>query len=169
MMEEEFSVDATVQLIETLLKELGQTDPHSRGRVEELVRSLMQLYGAGLGRVISILREAGTEAMISRLAEDKLVASLLLLHALHPVDAGTRVRKALHRLERGLESHHLELVGIEDGVARVAVVRDGGGSPPPSLAASIERAVAESAPDLAGVEVEGLAAVSLVQIAPAAI
>ena len=168
-MEEEFSVDVTVGHMETLLDELGQTDPGSRGAAEELVRSLMQLYGAGLGRVVEILREAGMEEMIVRLAEDRLLASLLLLHGLHPVDAGTRVRAALHRLERGLESHRLEFGGIEDGMARVAVVRNGtGGAPPAALARSIERAVAECAPDLAGVEVEGLKTASLVQIAPMA-
>jgi hypothetical protein len=77
------------------------------------------------------------------------------------------VRTALHKLERGLESHRLELAGIEDGIARVTVVRNGGGSLPATLAATIERAVTECAPDLAGVQVEGLALASLVQIAPA--
>lgn len=168
-MEEEFSADGTVEQIETLLEGLGQTDPELRGTAEELVRLLMQLYGAGLGRAIAILREAGMEEMVSRLAEDRLIASLLLLHDLHPADSETRVRTALHRLDRGLESHHLELDRIEDGVAHVLVLRNGSGSPPASLAASIERAVAESAPELARVEVEGLAAASLVQIAPVAV
>jgi hypothetical protein len=167
-MMEEVSVDATVRQLETLLEQLGQTDPGSRGAAEELVRLFMQLYGAGLGRVVEILRESGGEEMIARFTEDRLLASLLLLHGLHPRDAETRVRTALHRLERGLESHRLELTGIEDGVARVSVVRDGGGTAPAGLVASIERAVAECAPDLAGVEVEGLTAISLVQIAPMA-
>ena len=168
-MEEQFSVDATVQLVETLLEELGKADPGSRDSAEELVRSLMQLYGGALGRIMEILREVGPEGVTVRLAEDKLLGSLLLLHGLHPVDAETRVRRALHRLERGLESHQLELTKIEDGVAHVKVVRGGGAShPPASLAESIERALAECAPDLAGVEVEGLMAASLVQIAPMA-
>jgi hypothetical protein len=168
MMEQDYSVDATVEQIEALLEGLAQTDSGSRATAEELVRLLMQLYGAGLGRVVAILREAGTEDMIARLAEDKLVGSLLLLHGHHPSDLETRVREALRRLERGLESHHLELAGIEDGVARVVVSRNGGGSPPATLAASIERALAECAPDLNGVEMEGLTLVSLVQIAPVA-
>jgi hypothetical protein len=167
MMEAQSSVDGTVERIEALLEGLGQTDPESRGAAEELLRSLMQLYGAGLGRVVEILREAGSEETISRLAGDKLVGSLLLLHGMHPQDSETRVRAALHSLGRRLESHRLELTGIEDGVARVAIVRNGGGGRVPAdLAASIERAVAECAPELSGVEVEGLTAVSLVQIAP---
>ena len=165
-MEEDFSVDTTVQLVEHLLEEVGKTDPAQRSKVEELVRSLMQLYGAALGRIMEIVRGVEDGAVTARLAEDKLLASLLLLHGLHPVDAETRVRTALHRLERGLESHRLELAGIEDGVAHVIVARTGAGSPPASLAGSIERALAECAPDLAGAEVEGLTAAALVQIAP---
>src|SRR5689334_21922028 len=113
MMEQDYSVDATVEQIEALLEGLAQTDSGSRATAEELVRLLMQLYGASLGRVVAILREAGTEAAITRLAEDKLVGSLLLLHGLHPSDLETRVREGLRRLERGLESHHLVLAGIE--------------------------------------------------------
>ncbi len=169
-MADEFSVDGTVEQIETLLQDLGQTDPELRGVAEELVRSLIQLYGAGLGRVVEILREAGSEDIVARLAQDKLLASLMLLHGLHPVDAETRVRKALQRIERGLESHRLELAGIEDGVARVTIVHSGGrrGTPPATLAATIEQAISECAPELSGVEVEGLATASLVQIAPMA-
>jgi len=166
-MEEQFPVDGTVERIEALLEGLGQTDPESRGAAEELLRLLLQLYGAGLGRVVEILREAESEETMARLAGDKLVGSLLLLHGLHPQDAETRVRAALHRLERRLESHRLELTGVEDGVARVAIVRKGGGGRVPAdLAASIEQAVTECAPELSRVEVEGLTAISLVQIAP---
>src|SRR5438105_4899612 len=132
MMEEQFSVDAAVAQIEALLDGLGQSTNGSRATVEELVRLLMQLYGAGLARVVAILREADADDMVVRLAEDKLVASLLLLHGLHPVDTETRVRKALHRLEREIESHCLEFASIDGGVARIAVVRTGGGAPPAS-------------------------------------
>ena len=167
-MDEEFSVDSTVQQIEALLEKVGQTDPGLRGAAEELLRLLMQLYGAGLGRAVGILREAGHEETLARFAEDRLVASLLLLHGIHPVDAETRVRSALRQLDRGLESHHLELTGIEEGVAHVNVVRDSEGRIPAGLAAAIEHAIIECAPDLDGVEVEGLTAASLVQIAPTA-
>jgi hypothetical protein len=167
-MDEEFSVDSTVQQIEALLEKVGQTDPGLRGAAEELLRLLMQLYGAGLGRAVGILREAGHEDVLASLAEDRLVASLLLLHGIHPVDAETRVRAALRRLERGLESHHLEFKGIEDGVAQVTVVRDRGGRLPAGFGETIEHAITDCAPDLDGVKVEGLTAASLVQIAPVA-
>ena len=124
----------------------------------------MQLYGAGLARTLEIL---GPENA-ARIAEDKLVGSLLLLHGLHPVDASTRVAEALRRLQRRLDGHNLCLEEFTDGRARVRVVLNGG-KPPASLAATIERAISESAPDMASVEIEGLPAVqpALVQIAPA--
>jgi hypothetical protein len=159
-------VNTAVRRIEALLDGLAETDPDSRQKAEELIQALMQLYGAGLGRVVEILRSANAAELIESMAADKLLASLLLLHGLHPEDAETRVRAALHRLERRLESHHLSLTGIVDGVARIVVERNGNGAPPPSLAEAIERAVAESAPDLFGIEIDGASPASapLVQI-----
>ena len=87
--------DATVKQIDSLLEQLSAADPASRAMAEELIRTLMQLYGAGLERIVEVLREASATDMAARLADDKLVGSLLLLHGLHPVDAETRVREGL--------------------------------------------------------------------------
>jgi hypothetical protein len=155
-------VDATVRRIEDLLEELGGADTQLRGQTEEVIRLLMHLYGTGLSRALEIL---GHETA-GRLAEDKLLGSILLLHGLHPVDAETRIAEALHRVERRLDGHRVSLSGIVDEVARIRVERNG--APLPSgLAAAIEHAVAESAPDVMGIEIEGLPepAPALVQIA----
>ena len=152
-------VDATVRRIEALVA--GQPE------AGELVQLLMQLYGAGLARVLDMIRREGAEALLERFAADKLVATLLLLHGLHPVDAETRVAKALRTLERHFESERLVLAAIKDGVAYIRVERSGGGTPAPSLAESIERAALEAAPELDGVEIEGASPAALVQIAPA--
>jgi hypothetical protein len=156
---EEPDVDATVRRIENLLDELGRTGAGAREVAEETIRALMRLYGAGLGRIVGSLPGPALE----QLAEDRLVGSLLLLHGMHPVDAETRVRKALRRVERRLESHQLALVSLEDGVARIRVERSNGRAAPAGLGEAIEQSIAEHAPDLAGVEIDGLAA--LVQIA----
>ena len=155
-------VDAIVKKIEISLAELGEADPQLRDRTDDVVRLLMQLYGAGLARLMQVV---GPEAA-ERIAEDRLLASLLLLHGLHPVDAGTRIRDALRRLERKLDGHHLQLAELSEGVVHIRVERNGG-HPPPALAGAIERAIAECAPDVSGVEIEGLpdAATGLVQIA----
>jgi len=159
-------VNGTVQRIEVILEELRQADPQLQQRAEEIIRLLMHLYGFGLARTIEIL---GNESA-GRLAGDKLVSSLLLLHGLHPVDAESRIQEALRRIERRLDGARLLVAGISDDVARVRVELNGGTAPPATLAAMIERAVADSAPDIAAVEIDGLpqAAVPLVQIAPAA-
>jgi hypothetical protein len=159
-------VDETVGRMEALLAEFDGEDARARQRAEELIRLLMQLYGAGLCRIVEMLRQRDPLDAV-RLADDKLVGSLLLLHGLHPETVEERVRKALLRLERRLESHRLVLDGITDGVARIAV--EGKAVLPAALGEIIEKTIAEFAPDIAGVEIEGLAATPslLVQIAPA--
>jgi hypothetical protein len=64
-------------------------DPHGRAQAQELVRLLMMFYGAGLARVVDIVRseKGGPRAIVDRLAADELVASLLALHDLHPQPA----------------------------------------------------------------------------------
>jgi hypothetical protein len=69
-----------------------------RQRVEELVRSLMHLYGTGLGNLLRIL--GGDDGRIddatrARLHADPLLSSLLVLHGLHPDPAAT------HELDPG--------------------------------------------------------------------
>jgi hypothetical protein len=153
-------VDATVRAIESLV----DMQPESA----ELAGLLMQLYGAGLTRIVEVIREENGESILERLAGDKLAASLLLLHGLHPVDAATRLRKALQKLERRFEAQRVSLAEIKDGVAFIRVEHNGGGTPPAALADMIEQAAMEVAPELEGIEIEGAAhAAVLVQIAPA--
>ncbi len=153
-------VNATVERIESVVAE----HPESA----ELVQLLMQLYGAGLARILEIAAASGASDLIGQLAADKLIGSLLLLHDLHPEDAETRLRRALRHVERRLESHRLVLVGLTAGVANIRVEHNGGGHPPPSLAGWIESAAFEAAPDIEGVQIEGApASGALVQIAPA--
>jgi hypothetical protein len=151
-------VDATIAKIEELV------DAHPEAA--ELVRLLAELYGTGLRRVVEL---SGGDT-VNRLAGDPLLGSLLLLHGLHPVDAATRLRTALQRMERRLESQRVRLAEINDGVAVIRIEQLGAGMPPASLAQMIEDAAMEAAPDLDGIEIEGAitpAATGLVQIAPA--
>ena len=69
----------------------------ARERAEELVRLVADLYGAGLERMLDILHDAGRldDDVLAALAGDELVASLLLVHGLHPYDVHTRVEQAL--------------------------------------------------------------------------
>ena len=151
-MREPQEVDASVRRIEELIENLGAADPHLREMAEEAIRLLMQLYGAAFRRVIEALDRTTAEG----LAEDRLVSSLLLLHGLHPVPAEQRIEEALQRVERKLDGAHLALAGIVNDAAHVRVERNGGSAPPAALAAMIEHAVAESAPEIDDVKIEGL-------------
>ena len=143
------------QVVATIERLLAESDE----RAEELVRTLMQLYGEGLARIVEIVRDTG---YAERLANDKLIGSLLLLHDLHPVDAESRLKNMLARLEQSFGSH-FQLESIEDGVARIRV--EPNGTPlPPGIGEVIERAALDSAPELARVEVAGLPPGPLVQI-----
>jgi Family of unknown function (DUF5947) len=77
--------------IEALLDELDGAGPAVAGRAEELVRAVVGLHGAGLRRLVELLRGLPDGERIMRLlAADDIVAGLLLLHELHPGDATTR-------------------------------------------------------------------------------
>ena len=63
----------------------------------------------------------GPEAL-ERLVEDELVASLLVLHGLHPKDTETRVVEALDEVRPYLGSHAggVELLGVDpEGVVHL--------------------------------------------------
>jgi Fe-S cluster biogenesis protein NfuA/nitrite reductase/ring-hydroxylating ferredoxin subunit len=96
------------------------------------------------------------------MADDELVAHLLLLHDLHPVPAETRVREALEGVRPYLESHggDVELVAVEDGVARLRLQGSCSGCPSSTmtLKLAIEDAIYKAAPDVSNVEAEGVTA-----------
>lgn len=116
----------------------------AKDTAEELVRLLMALYGEGLARVLTILREHDP-ALIDLVARDDLLEDLLLLHDLHPADTGTRIRLALR------EFGSAEYAGIDaQGVVRVRLAAGGCRS---AAASAIEQAVLDAAPEATRVEV----------------
>jgi Fe-S cluster biogenesis protein NfuA/nitrite reductase/ring-hydroxylating ferredoxin subunit len=133
-------------------------DPAARAVAEELAAAVVQLYGEGLERMVAALEPA----VRARLAEDGLVGTLMLIHGLHPVDLETRVREALDTVRPYLESHggDVELLGIADGVARLRLEGSCSGcsASQSTLELAIERAIEEIAPDLLGIDVEGVVA-----------
>src|SRR6185436_4355638 len=94
-------------------------DPAAREAARQLVRTLLDLHAAGLGRMLDI---AGREsALVGRLADDPLVSSLLLLHGLHPRPAAERVERALDRARPRLGSlgGEVELVAASEAAVRL--------------------------------------------------
>jgi Fe-S cluster biogenesis protein NfuA/nitrite reductase/ring-hydroxylating ferredoxin subunit len=151
--------------IEALLDEIDSLpDPAVRGKVADVVQGLLAFYGEGLRRMLAIVEQDGRTAgvhLLEAFARDELIAHLLLLHDLHPVDVETRVARALEEVRPYLQSHggNVELLGIEGGVARLRLQGSCHGCPSSimTLKLAIEEAIQKAAPDLDGIEAEGLA------------
>ena len=146
--------------IDGLIEEIGQNaDPAIRDKAEELVRSLMELYGSALARVCEIAKEPGlgNDRLIHRLTEDDLIASLLILHGLHPLDAETRIERALDRVRPYLASHggNVKLIGVHEDVVSLRLEGSCHGCPSSTLTMklAIEKAIEEAAPEVARIEV----------------
>jgi Fe-S cluster biogenesis protein NfuA/nitrite reductase/ring-hydroxylating ferredoxin subunit len=126
-----------------------------------MVQTLLELYGEGLGRIVESVGRLGGEDLKDELLGDELITHLLLLHGLHPVDLQTRVLGALDEVRPYLESHggNVQFLGIAEGVARVRLEGscDGCPSSTMTLKLAIEEAVQRAAPELEGVEAEGVA------------
>ncbi|NKY26637.1 NifU family protein [Nocardia gamkensis] len=139
--------------IETLLEASSAGGALARERAEQLVRELVGLYGAGLTRAVALLDADAVE----RLAGDDLVASLLLVHGLHPHDVSTRVRTALDSVRPYLGSHggDVHLVDIVDGVVRLELAGSCKSCPSSSvtLELAVEDAVRAAAPEIESIEV----------------
>jgi Fe-S cluster biogenesis protein NfuA len=147
----------TVAEIEALLDRLDALpDTAARETATATVQALLALYGEGLRTVVERLGPAQARM----LAEDELVAHLLLLHGLHPVPVEQRVRDALDSVRPYLESHggDVELLEVEEGVVRLRLQGSCEGCPASAmtLKQAIEQAVLAAAPDVDAVQAEGL-------------
>jgi Fe-S cluster biogenesis protein NfuA/nitrite reductase/ring-hydroxylating ferredoxin subunit len=150
-----------VQQLQAKLDSAG--DPATRDLADELVSAVVQMYGAGLERIVGSLLGDGEEGerLAAALAGEDLVAALLLIHDLHPVPLQDRVQGALEQVRPYMESHggDVELLSLEDGVARISLrgsCSDCAASAV-TLELAIKQALDEAAPDLERLEVEGVA------------
>ena len=161
--------------VEELLAELGaQAGPQVAATAEELVSSLVELYGAGLAEIVQIIGQDGDagQRLMTKLAADPLVESLLLLHDLHPLPIADRVRRAIDAVMPQLGAHagQAEFTGLDEvGVVRIRLELSAHGHQAHAGAVqeAIERAVADAAPDAAGVSfdvVEAAPELPLLQI-----
>ena len=109
-----------MERVERLTAELEALIPTPRraGLAEQLVGAVLELHGEGLAQVLEIVDEDTARA----LADDGVVASLMLIHDLYPVPLDERVMEALDNVRPYMESHggNVELLGVEDGVAAAA-------------------------------------------------
>jgi hypothetical protein len=146
--------------LEGLLLEIeAGDDAVAKTRAQALVRLLMSLYGAGLSRMLDVVRteHGGPAAVLDRFAGDGLIANLLVLHDLHPHPVHHRVSRAIAALQPHLPPHiSLTVVGTSADTVHVRAESSGAGLPSPNLRASVERAVQEAAPEIATIHIDGL-------------
>ncbi len=149
--------------IETLVQEVNAfPDAHVRETVGELLQELLDMYGEGLSRMLELTEHAKTSGfgLIKTFSEDELIGALFLLHDLHPVEIKTRVMRALSEVRPYLQSHggDVEFLRIEEGVAylRLEGSCNGCSASTATLKQTIEEAIYRAAPDLDGLDVEGV-------------
>jgi Fe-S cluster biogenesis protein NfuA/nitrite reductase/ring-hydroxylating ferredoxin subunit len=156
---EDHDVGERVGRVEALIEQVESLpDRVAREAAMEMVQALLDLYGEGLARMLAALDDGTRRA----LAEDELVAHLLLLHDLHPVPIEERVHGALEEVRPYLDSHGggVELVAVEEDVVRLRLHGscDGCPSSTMTLKLAIEDAIQKAAPDVVAVEAEGVSA-----------
>ena len=156
------SPEALIQRVEELTAQVEQLpDPVARRTAQDLVSAVIDMYGQGLERIVEVLDEDESAGEIKQqIADDGIVASLMLIHDLYPVPVEERVAEALDNVRPYMESHggNVELVSLEEGVARIRLEGSCDGCPASSstLELAIKTALEETAPDLLGIEVEGI-------------
>jgi Fe-S cluster biogenesis protein NfuA/nitrite reductase/ring-hydroxylating ferredoxin subunit len=146
---------------EQLLDELERLpDGSARSTATELIAALLDLYGAGLGRIVDTVAARDSGELAQALAEDDLVSHLLLLHGLHPVPLGERLAGALDEVRPYLESHggNVELLAIEDGAVRLRLQGSCSGCPSSTvtLKLAIENAIRRAAPEIGEIVADGV-------------
>jgi Fe-S cluster biogenesis protein NfuA len=151
-----------LQSIEQLIAKIDTAaDPNLRSNVRELVQLVMDLHGAGLERMLELTGAAGEagDSIIQKLGRDELVASLLVLYGLHPLDVDARVIQALDKLQPRLRAHdgEVHLLSVQDGVVRLRLEANGHGcgSTGQALKEIVEGALYQAAPDIASLIIEG--------------
>ena len=143
--------------IQTLLDATSAGGTVARERAEQLVREVVELYGAGLSRIMATVSDRADRGTVDRLVADDLVASLLLVHGLHPHDLRRRVADALDRVRPYLGSHGGDVHLLDIVGDSVQLQFAGSCKSCPSSAVTLELAVEDAiraaAPEVSSIEV----------------
>src|ERR1700728_3848093 len=142
--------------IQTLLDATSVGGTVARERAEQLVREVVELYGAALARIAASIGDQADSGMLDRLAADDLVASLLLVHGLHPHDVHRRVSDALDQVRPYLGSHGGDVHLLDIAGDTVQLQFAGSCKSCPSSAVTLELAVEDAiraaAPEISSIE-----------------
>ncbi len=146
--------------IQTLLDASASGGTVMRERTEQLAAEITDLYGAALERIVAITNESAPE-LVGQFVADDLVASLMLVHGIHPHGVERRIEDALDSVRPYLGSHGGDvtlLEVVESGGEPVVRLQFAGSCQScPSSAATLEFAVEDAvraaAPEITSIEV----------------
>ncbi|MFI5683477.1 NifU family protein [Streptomyces sp. NPDC051636] len=147
---DEASLAARLTRLDGLLERLEGTPGPTAREAVEAVRALTEVYGEALARIL----DRADADLAGTLADDELLAHLMVLHGIHPEPVGPRVARAVERLRAQLRERggDLELVGVDGTVARVRLAVKGCGSSAAGILEAVQEAVLGVAPELETVE-----------------
>jgi Fe-S cluster biogenesis protein NfuA len=154
---------AQSERVEKLAARLDQAnDPEIRAAALELVQSVIELHGAALQNLIErCVATPEGERVLDEALQDDLVASMFLLHSLHPDDLETRVLRGIESVRPYLQSHggDCELAGVDHGTVRLRLHGSCGSCPSSSLTLknAVEEALYQVAPDIKQIIAENAA------------
>ena len=142
--------------IQNLLDASASGGAVAHERAEQLVREVADLYGAGLQRMMGMAVEAQPELADAFVADD-LIASLLLVHGVHPHGVERRIEDALDSVRPYLGSHggDVHLLEVDGEVVRLQFAGSCKSCPSSSvtLEFAVEDAVRAAAPEISTIEV----------------
>ncbi len=156
--------------IQILLDASSAGGAAARERAEQLVGEITDLYGAGLERILQIAVSADP-SLVEKFAGNDLVASLLLVHGLHPHGVERRIEDALDGVRPYLGSHggDVTLLEVVDDVVRLQFAGSCKSCPSSAvtLELTVEDAVRAAAPEIASIEVVAADVAPNVSVIPA--
>ncbi len=158
---QERDAEEMVERLNALVEQLeGHPDADAREKALDLVQIILELHGEVLRRILSTLDTLpDKDQVLTRITGDEVIRAILLIHGLLPVELHTRVASAIKELRTHLISQgcDVELLDVNDGRARLRMIRSGKSAPPvAALKMEIEKALSEAAPDLLGFDIEGV-------------
>ncbi len=151
-----------LQHVESLILEVDALEGDAKRSAADAIRALLELHGDTIDRMLELVVERGEtgQELIREFGADEMVGGLLLLHGLHPLSLEERVQAALATVRPYLGTHggDVELLGLRDGVAHLRLQGSCHGCPSSTvtLKYAIEKEIAEAAPDLVDLVVEGV-------------
>jgi nitrite reductase/ring-hydroxylating ferredoxin subunit/Fe-S cluster biogenesis protein NfuA len=159
---EEQDAEELLGQLSSLVEELEQyPDTEVREKALDLVQLILKLHGEVLRRMLATFESLPLKSDIyARMLGDEVIRAILTIHDLLPEELEARVAKAIEELRPFLISQgcDVKLLNVDNGRAQIRLMRSGKGAPPiAALKLEIEKVLDVAAPDLSGIDIEGMA------------